>query len=173
MQELSPFNFGLIIAYVVPGFVTLWGLSYHSETVRDWLAVAPATAPTVGGLLYSTLASIACGMIVSAVRWAIIDTIHHCTGVRLPRWDFSLLPERLDAYRTLIELHYVHYQFDANTLVALSFAYVAWRSAVGGWAYQWGAVDIGFVVVCVFLFLGSRDALRKYYRRAGELLTPK
>ena len=32
-------------------------------------------------------------------------------------------------------------------------------------------MDIGFVIVCVVLFLGSRDALQKYYRRAGELLT--
>ena len=58
-------------------------------------------------------------------------------------------------------------------LIALVFAYVVYRLTPGGWANQWGAVDVGFVIVCVVLFMGSRDALRKYYRRAGELLSAK
>ena len=114
-------------------------------------------------------------MIANVFRWAIIDTIHHHTGVRSPRWDFSLLDqERLGGYELLVELHYRYYQFFANMLIALVFMYVAYRSTSERTAAnQWGAMDVGFVVVCVVLFLGSRDALRKYYHRAGELLTPK
>ena len=64
-------------------------------------------------------------------------------------------------------------QFFANMLIALVFTYVAYRSTPSGAAAHVGMMDVGFVVVCVVLFLGSRDALRKYYQRAGELLTPK
>jgi len=173
VRDLSPLNFGLVVAYLVPGFVVLWGLSYHSETVRSWLAAAPATAPTAGGLLYGTLASIACGMTVSALRWAIIDTIHHHTGIPPPTWDFSRLHDRLAAYQTLVEQHYNYFQFYANTLVALTLTYVARRLGTAAPANQWGWGDAAFGVVCVVLFLGSRDALRKYYRRAGELLKPR
>jgi hypothetical protein len=173
VRELSPFNFGLLVAYLVPGFVVLWGAGYHFEIVRGWLAVSPESAATVGDLLYATLASVAAGMIVSAFRWAIIDTIHSATGISQPPLDFSLLPGRLEAYQTLVEIHYRYYQFYANMLIALVFAYVARRAAIGGWADQWGPVDIGFVVVCVVLFFSSRDALRKYYRRAGALLQPQ
>jgi hypothetical protein len=168
--EISPSNFGLIAAYLVPGFITLWGASYRSETVRAWLSVAPQNAGSVADLLYATLGAIAAGMTVSAFRWAIIDTIHHRTGVPPPPWDFSRLHERLDAYRELIEIHYRYYQFFANTLLALCFAYVVRLTAIGWQAYQGGWAELGFASVVCVLFLASRDALGKYYRRAGELL---
>jgi len=172
VRELSPFNFGLLVAYLAPGFVVLWGFSLHSPTVHAWLAVAPNHAPTVGDLFYATLASVACGMIVSAFRWAMIDTIHHRTGVVVPQWDFSLLQDRLDGYQLLVEFHYRYYQFFANMLVASAFSYAAYRAAPAGFDAPWTAADIGFGVVCVVLFVTSRDALQKYYCRAGELLTP-
>jgi len=173
VRDLSPFDFGLIVAYLVPGFVVLWGLSLHFPIVAGWLAVAPQSAPTIGDLLYTTLASVACGMTVNAVRWAIIDTIHHHTGIPPPACDYSLLPERLAAFQSVVEDHYRFFQHYANMLVALGFTYVAQRTALGPRAAGWGMLDIGFVVIGVFLFLGSCDSLRKYYRKAGELLKPR
>jgi len=84
VRESPPLNFGLIIAYLVPGFVALWGASYHSPTVRAWLAADPSSSPTVGGLFYGTLASISAGMVVTAFRWALIDSIHHRTEIAPP-----------------------------------------------------------------------------------------
>ena len=171
MRDVSPFNFGVAAAYLVPGFVVLWGASYLSPIMRTWLATPPDNLPTVGGLLYVTVASLAAGTTASAVRWAIFDMLHHRTGVAPPRWDFATLPEKLEAFQTLIEIHYRYYQLHANLLVALAFAYAARFFATPSRAYRVGTVDLGFMIVSVILFLGSRDALRKYYRRAGELLS--
>jgi hypothetical protein len=91
VRDVSPFNFGLLVAYLVPGFVILWGLSFHFATIAAWLVGPAQAALTVGGLFYATIASVACGMIANVFRWAIIDTIHHHTGVRLPRWNFCVL----------------------------------------------------------------------------------
>jgi hypothetical protein len=170
VRDTYSLNFGLLVAYLVPGFVILWGLGLHSTTIAAWLAVAPQNAPTIGDLFYATLAAIACGMFVNLFRWAVVDTIHHHTGVRLPAWHFSRLQDRLGAYELLVELHYKHYQYGANMLIAIVFAYAAFRSTPVGWSAGMGMMDVGFIVVCVILFLGSRDALRRYYRRAGELL---
>jgi hypothetical protein len=112
-------------------------------------------------------------MIANMARWAILDTVHHRTGVRLPAWNFSRLHERLAAYELLVEFHYRFYQFGANALVAFVFTYVAYRSSLANWLTDWGVKDVVFVVVCVVLFLGSRDCLRNYYRRAGELLSAR
>ncbi len=68
MSELSEKNFGLLIAYVLPGFVTLWGISHFSPTVESWIASSQHGAPTVGGFLYVTLASLAAGLTVSEAR---------------------------------------------------------------------------------------------------------
>ena len=172
MRDVLPFNFGLLVAYIVPGFVVLWGASYASPAIRAWLVMSPDNLPTVGGLLYVTVGSLAAGMTASAFRWAVFDTIHHATGIRPPTWTFAELPERLDAFQALIEIHYRYYQTHANLLVALGFFYIMRFLAVGWRAYRVGTVDIGFVIVGVVLFFAARDALGKYYGRAGELLKP-
>ncbi len=170
MKQVSSSNFGLLIANVVPGFAALWGASYFSETVRVWLGSSPVNAPTVGGFLYVTIASVALGLTVSSVRWLLIDTIHHRTGIREPEWDFSRLQKNIAAYRTLVEIHYQYYQFFANGLVALVFVYVARRLTLGFFSSPLGWADVVFCLVGTAYFVTSRDNLRKYYSRVAMLL---
>lgn len=102
MSTLSNQNFGLVIAYLLPGFVALWGVSYFSPTVASWITASQHDTPTVAGFMYVTLASLASGVTVSAVRWAIIDHLHHATGVVPPAWQFGRLEGRLQGYLALI-----------------------------------------------------------------------
>jgi hypothetical protein len=167
VTELSARNFGLAIAYFIPGFVALWGLAEGCDTVRLWLIGGGATGPTLGGFALVVVASLTLGMTASAIRWASIDQLHHRTGLKPPRLDFAKLPQRLDAFYALVENHYRYYQFYANMAVATAFALC--MTIVGGerlsaWAY---AAVVG--VEAVFL-AGSRDALRKYYERSSLLL---
>lgn len=171
MRELSPISFGLVIAYLIPGYVILWAFGHDVSTVREWLATSSETAPTVGGLFYATLASIAAGMVVSSLRFVVIDTLHHHTGVAAPTWDFSLLHDRLAAFQSLIEIHYRYYQSHANMFVAILLAYVVWRLSSNADVYPWGVIDAGVLAVECVLFLASRDALRKYYLRGAALLS--
>lgn len=167
MRELNSGNFGIVISYLLPGFVTLSGVGFFSKTVSDWLSPQGPRPPTVGGFLYATLASLACGMTVSAIRWAVADTIHHVTGIRRPRFDFSKLKDSAAAFVVLIEVHYHYYLFHANTGLALAFAGVAYVISKG-WSSAW--VVLALLPLEVVFWMASRDALRKYYRRAGELL---
>ncbi len=59
---LSNENFGLVIAYVLPGFVALWGVAYFSPTVESWITASQQGAPSVAGFMYVTLASIGTGL---------------------------------------------------------------------------------------------------------------
>ena len=169
MKEVSSSNFGLLIAFLLPGFVVLWGASYFSGTIALWLSGSGET-PTVGGFMYVTLASVAAGVTVSTVRWAVIDTIHHWTGLSQPHWDFSRLQDNVAAYNVLNEIHYKFYQFHGNLLIALFFVYVARRVHFGFFAEPLGWVDLGCLLLSVILFVGSRDTLRKYYVRVSQLL---
>lgn len=172
MKEGTFANFGLLIAYVVPGFATVWAFSYYSPMVAGWLQGTAAELPTVGGFLYVTLASIAAGLTVSTVRWMLIDTLHHATGIRQVEWDFSRLQANIDAFRVLVEIHYRYYQFYANTVIAVAFLYVAVRGNGGQFHMAVGLLDVLFVTVEVVLLAGSRDTLRKYYLRGTQLLAP-
>lgn len=170
MQSISNDTFGPLIAYLVPGATALVGLSPFLPTVRSWLEGTATNAPTVGGLLYLSLASLAAGMTVSAVRWAAVDTLHARTGLRPPKLDFARLPGRVEELRLVIDIYYRHYQFYANSLVAAVFAYAGHRLHVGLAAP--GIADLAFFTLAPVFFLASRDTLRKYYARSRELLSP-
>ena len=166
VQDVSSKNFGLLIAYLIPGFTTLWGISYYSPIVRSWLGSTATSNASVGGFLYVTLASVGAGLTVSTIRWLIIDFIHHHTGIPQPAWDFSKLGQTVAAYDVLKEIHYRYFQFYSNGLVALTIAFVLRWVAIG---LQWAELG-GVFLVCSLFFLASRDTLRKYYSRVHGLL---
>jgi hypothetical protein len=173
MKESSVTNFGLLIAFLLPGFVALWGVSYLSETVRSWFGAAPADAPSVGGFLYVTLASVAAGLAANMIRWAIVDTIHHWTGLHRPDWDFSSLQANDEAYHTLNELFFRYHQAYGNTAVAIVFTIILRHMAGPSTALRLDATDAAAVALAIVFFVGSRDALQKFYRRGEQLFAKR
>jgi hypothetical protein len=170
MQSVSSTNFGPLIAYLVPGATVLLGFSPYSQTLRQWFAATPSGAPSLGGFLYLTVTALATGMTVSAVRWALIDTLHARTGLAPPRLDFSLLGDRVEAFALLIDIHYRHYQYYANMFVALAAAYTGYRVQLGE-LWPLGVPDLAFLLLETVFFATSRDTLRKYYSRTAQLLS--
>lgn len=166
MKQISSNNFGLLIAYLVPGLICLWGLSFHSATVASWLGGA-AAGPTVGGFLYLTLGSVAAGLFVSTVRWLVLDRLHHATGVPRRAWDYARLPEHLPAVEFLIANQYRYYQFYGNTFTAIGLSY-AGVAISEGWPPAELSAAVGLAELV--LFLGSRDTLKNYYLRVGAFL---
>ena len=170
MQELTDKNFGLLIAYVLPGFGAFHALSAVSPIASQWLARPPAE-PSLIGFLCGMLASLGLGLFVSATRWLTIDPLLHRTGVTPPRWDFAQLATKLEAFDALVMSHYRYYQFYANLLVVMPL----WgmlqlrNSAITSSATNWFAL----VVVETVLLLAARDTLRKYYRRAETVLNER
>ena len=170
MSGLAGKQFGVLIAYVLPGFVALWGVSLFSPTVAGWIAATPAGAPAVAGFVYVTLASVGVGLTVSAIRWAIVDTFHHRTGIGPPAWDFESLNGKLEAFEGLIENHYRYYQFYSNMFVAVALACAMRVYEKGGVPGDDFWTVVGFLLLECVLLAGSRDALAKCYRRAERLL---
>jgi hypothetical protein len=168
--DISARNFGLLIAYLIPGFITLWGLSFSSESVRTWLVGGAAGGPSVGSALYVLIASVACGMTASAFRWALIDSLHHRTGLTKPVLNEARLAETLEAFDYLVEHHYRYYQFYGNTLVATVVAYAAWRHSAAAAGVGVGTLEAGLLLVILVFAFGSRDALSKYYAGGSLLL---
>gem|GEM_PF-1100355 len=171
MRSVSGRNFGLLIAYVLPGMLVLLGLAAGNADVRGWLATAAAQSggATVGGFLYVTLAAVAAGLTASTVRWAVIDPLHHATGVERPHWDDSKLQAQLGAFDALVENHYRYYQNAANSVVGLATILVG-RHFGGTGSIRFMSLDTAIVAVCILFWAGSRDSLKRYYRRTSVLL---
>ena len=170
VKDVTSNNFGVLIAYLVPGATALWGLSSFSPSLRAWFASTPSDAPTISGFLYLTVASLAVGMTVTAIRWACVDLVHAATGLTAPDLDFSQLPGKVDAYNLLIEIHYRHYQFYSNMFVATAITWICYRISIRP-LRQLSWIEPGFLMIEAIFFLTSRDTLRRYHFRTQQLLS--
>lgn len=166
MREVSSRNFGLLIAYIIPGFVALWGVAQVSPLAASWLGQESLSGPSVGGFLYVTIASVGLGMTASALRWLIVDSFHTVTGASRPTWSDRELHERLSGYQWLIDNHYRYYQFYGNTLVAMLFTYGIYvAQGVDG-----ASIAIGVLLLSGLFLAVSRNTLNRYHSRAATLL---
>lgn len=159
-------QFGLVIAILLPGFVALAGIAPLSPLVAEWLQTGQTAS--LAAPLYILLAATAAGMVVSCFRWLLVDSIHAMTGVAAPTFNARALEETPAAFHCLVENHYRYYQFYANTLVAVVWAYAIHRSLTPSLLLRL-PMDVGVVVLCAVLFAGSRDALAKYRSRSTQL----
>jgi hypothetical protein len=169
MKTVSNNQFGLIVAYLLPGFIGLAGIAPFVPTVTAWLHSGSQAEASLGPPLYAILAAMTVGMVTSCFRWLIIDRLLGWTGVVQPIWDDSRLEQHLAAFHYLVESHYRYYQFVANTLVAVVWAYAVNRALRTSPVLGIGA-DLGVFVLCVTLFAAARDALTKYYARTDRLI---
>lgn len=161
-EESSLNNFGLVIAYVLPGFTALQGFPLITPAGPAW-GTGGDPNPPLTAFLSGTVMALAAGLTVSAVRWLVIDRVHHWTGLRKPVRDFGRLEKNVAAFEFLVLVHYRYYKFYANMVVAIVWAYATRDYALG---YRGGL----YLPLVVLFFFASRDSLRKYYERTGELL---
>ncbi len=133
MSHVSNTNFGLLIAYLIPGFLGVLTAKPYSAALTSWMATSPDASPTVGGFLYVTVSAVFCGLLASTIRWLILDPLHHRTGVPRPQWDFQQLEQHITAFQLAVELHYRYFQFYGNTLiVAVVAAAIHWPYRTAG-----------------------------------------
>jgi hypothetical protein len=170
-SDLIDKNFGVMIAFWLPGFLLLWGLTYSFPPITLLLPKAEGEAPTVGGFLYVTLASLAAGLVVSAIRWMVMDRIlFPAIGLRESKIDFGKL-RNADTYAVFqgaVENHYRYYQYYSNTLISILAAVIAALITKGLHAVGC-LIWLGLIVACVALFLAARDCFSKYHERVGQI----
>jgi hypothetical protein len=144
------------------------GLSFQLPVLNGWLGNTDQQATTIGGFLFATLVAMLFGLVASTLRWLVVDSLHHATGLPHPKWNFGRLQSKLQAFTLLEESHYRYYQFYGNMLAGSPIGYFAWRFAESrGWVTVADAIFVAFLIL---MFIGSRDTLSKYYSRVHELL---
>jgi hypothetical protein len=167
MFESLERNFSLIIAFILPGFLFLFGtvflVTYSSADFVSQLR----PIRQIGGFMFFLLAATSCGMILSAIRWAVLDTLHCITGLKSPALDFGKLEGKSSSFMLIVENNYRYYLFYGNSLIALLGLFmVAWLEEVP-LAQRWLPMLFSLMAV---LFLASRDSLRRFYSRTSQII---
>ncbi len=88
MSDSFDRSFGLVIAFLLPGFLVVLGAALVSPAVATWLLQEPAANAGIGGFFYVIRSSLAAGRVASAVRWLLIDSLLHRLGLTPPRLNF-------------------------------------------------------------------------------------
>ena len=157
------------MAFLIPGFVGLAGLAPLIPLVGEWLQPVNLGTRGIGPTVYALLAATAVGMILSCLRWLLIDQVLEWSGIRAPTINFRQLGSHLEAFDYLSDNHYRYYQFYANMLVAILVVYPIDRllrtSPLLG-----SATDTGVILLCVVLFMGACDTLSKFRSRVSQLI---
>ena len=169
MKGTSSRQFGLLIAYLLPGFIGLAGLASLFPAVAGWLRPVSQGDLGLAPPVYAVLGATAVGLVLSCFRWVFIDHLHQWTGVARPPWDDTKLERVLGGFDYLVQSHYRYYEFCGNTLLAVLLAYGLNRS-LGSLPLLGAGTDLAVAVISLVLFAASRDALAKYYLRTGRLV---
>jgi hypothetical protein len=168
MEGISK-QFGLIIAYLIPGFIGLVGLVPLVPAIGRWLQPVSQGDLGFGPPVYALLAATALGQIVSCFRWVLLDQFHHLTGLKMPRIDFSQFGAHLSGFDYLVQNHFRYYECSGNTLLAVVWTYSINRFFRTS-PFLGVGTDLGMVVFSLVLFAASRDALSRYYLRTRQLV---
>ncbi|MGC3971602.1 MAG: hypothetical protein QM775_30940 [Pirellulales bacterium] len=134
-----------------------------------WFSASPTIPAGLESVVFATAASIAAGMILSAVRWLVIDTMMEFSGIRRPDWNDTQFETKREAFEVLVDAHFRYYQFYAH--MALALPLFAVHAAMTS-AHPLFVVAVAGAGVSV-LVLAARDSLSKYFTRTSRLLDPQ
>jgi hypothetical protein len=179
-------DFGLFIAYILPGVVALYGLSLLHAPLREFLN-ASRTQPSIGGTLIVAVLAVAVGRIISIGRAAVIEPTF---GTALPFVSCQGAPERgaiaevAPDYRQLIDSGHREafllavadeqrqYQFCGNTALAALLCMVCSLIALHRRQHhraQMMWIGILCVVVGLLLYGGARVSYYSFMRAVTQV----
>ena len=167
MKDVNSSNFGLLIAYLIPGFIALFGVAHLSPTVSRWLSTTPVNGSTMSGFLFSTFAATAAGLVVNAVRWHLVDPLHYASGVPRKTWDYPRLSNQVQTFQFLIANQFRYYECYANSMISIAFAVGVWLTTSPVPPPEFCAT---FLVIEFVLWSASRRTLSNYHRRIAAFL---
>lgn len=120
-------DFGIVIAFIAPGFVALLAVSYYIPAAGQLVAAAANEHQDVGVFLIVLLSSLSIGLVISGVRLIVIDSLilhvrPKCLRVQNYHVNYKAVDrDTLSKILTLRDNFYRFYQFYANSVVALLF----------------------------------------------------
>jgi hypothetical protein len=168
----SSLDFSLLIAYLLPGFVGVFGLTYISDWVRQVFNALLNKDASIGAAFIISIAALAVGAIISAIRDLVLDRIQYLAGAEKPPHCISALRDAnvLSAFKEAVNNTYRFAQFYGNMALALGamliFKFTVARDPVHGAVTL---LSCGIATV-VLLLICHRRALKDCNRKLKQIL---
>lgn len=172
-MDITSTSFGLLIAYLLPGLVALFGLSYWIQELRDLFDAFLTGGSNIGLFLLVALASIATNLQVTLIRWAIFEE-WICRRYSLKPEDFKDMSNegKFSAFRGAVDEHYRYHQFWGCMAIALPILFIGWAQRHDIYNFFWN----GFLITVLFLIVegltwsGAVKAYTNYVNRTRYIM---
>ena len=167
VKDLTSTSFGYIIAFLLPGLLGLYALTYWSSAAAHLIGPAFKADANVGPSVVLLLIALGVGLLVSAFRFFLFEKLI-CRKHTFPADMFSKLAaeKKLESFKAVVDEHYRYHQFYGGCAVAVLILYSGWF---------WHAihnVDLPFLLVSVVFILfewlitvTGMDAFVRYVQR--------
>ena len=177
------FDFGLFIAYVLPGVIVLYGLSLVVVQLADIFRATEANKG-IGTALVVTLLSLLIGRVVSVGRAVLLDAsfrqampLVDCTrapylgGVKAVEPDYLRLADsdRRESFRLAVANEQRPYQFGGNTAIALMICAGCWLASLQKRERYRRRVLVTLALLMLIVVLLYGGARKSHYRFARAL----
>jgi hypothetical protein len=167
-------NFGLIIAYFLPGVLVTYALRFVSFRIDHLLNLVEEGQVFLGPATILIISALVTGLIISSVRVVLVEPLIHITGVPKPRVNYKKLapPEQWAVYSQVVENIYRFYQFYGNILLGLLMLGVL-RYGIAGSPIVSSAQNIALFVLTlgsvVTLFFAARQSMKQLCSALDDL----
>jgi hypothetical protein len=150
-KDITSTFFGFLIAYLLPGAVALYSLSFWSDRLREVFATVSSAKSDVGLILSLVVASLVAGLVINVFRHHLFERLI-CRTVRMdPSVYGSLVNEqKLQTFMLVIEETFRYHQFYGNLAVQMPFLCATWLKWYDGGLVQNDAfmlLTAGFVAL--------------------------
>jgi hypothetical protein len=178
-------DFGVFIAYMLPGVIVLYGLTFVVPQLRDLLQ-PDAGRLGIGGAVLVTILALTAGRLISIGRVVVIDSTF-ATPLPLSCVDRPYLggiPPLSPDYRQLFDSGHREafilaianeqrpYQFCGNTALAVIMALICWLFTLPKQALRRPRVLLIAAIavsITIILYVGARSSYYEYMRAMAAI----
>jgi hypothetical protein len=168
-------SFGLLIAYFLPGSITVFALGYLVPDVSAALSTLKEGDKVAGVSIILAVMCLVSGLIIDSIREVALNGFFYgCVGIEhnSPQIEKLKNKEKYEAFLGVIDNYYRFYQFSGNTFIAAIFLVIT-RYAFGGASYfsttADGALTVLSFLVSYFLAHSAFNYLRATSRSIKKL----
>ncbi len=172
MKHIGPMDFGNLIAYLLPGYLSLFALTYVSTRVSELFRLSFSKDAGIGTEMALLLFALTAGVSVSACRALLLDRLQVLTGIKAAPTDYRSLtdPEKRAAFSEVVTNKYRFSQFYGNGFLALLLL-VGLRTYAGISPFANWALLALFTLALAVLFAQHRGQLSGTNEAVRQILS--
>ncbi len=172
MKDITTTSFGLVIAYLLPGITSLYGLSFWFSDLEKMFRSFLTAESSVGLFLIVVLASLVMGLVVNSARWLLFERSESDSLQKEDLGNLGTDKVILEAYLARIDENFRYHQAYGGLAIALPFLFSGWLwnswSSLSG--LQIFRSLVATFAIEVITVAAAFESLKRYTEGSREIL---